>query len=61
MFWNGADFCDYCRLPLLDDDKVKVKLPLNGKTYVFALHNRNSEDCLAQTLKGLCEQFAAPQ
>lgn len=57
MFWNGKEYCDHCHLPLLDDDKVSVKIPHAGKTIVFHFHNRDSRDCLAQKLAELKEKF----
>jgi hypothetical protein len=57
MFWNGNDYCDFCGLPLLDDDKVSVKIPRGDKTYIFRYHNRNGSDCLAQKLVELKQKF----
>jgi hypothetical protein len=57
MFWNGKEYCDHCGLPLLDDDKVSVKIPRGGKTYVFHFHNRSNADCLAQKLAELKQKF----
>jgi hypothetical protein len=57
MFWNGNEYCDHCRLPLLDDDKISVKIPRKSKTFVFHFHNRHNADCLAQKLAELKKKF----
>jgi hypothetical protein len=57
MFWNGKEYCDHCHLPLLDDDKVSVKIPRGEKTYIFKYHNRTASDCLAITLAELKKKF----
>lgn len=58
MSIEGAKFCDVCGDAIGIDDIAPVRVDEGGHLAQLHLHNRHSNDCLAQKLSQLAEQYA---
>lgn len=55
------DICNFCGLPLRQNDGTAIHLEVKGKLYEYSFHNRNNSDCLALKIQELRKQFPLPQ
>jgi len=58
MSIEGVKFCDMCGGAISLHDVAPVRLEESGRMVQLHLHNRHSDDCLAQKLSELAEQYA---
>lgn len=60
MVFGTITYCDFCKQVCFPDDFTTIHLGASGEIHGFSFHNRHPSDCLAQKLRELREQFAAP-
>jgi len=58
MSIEGLKFCDVCGGAISLHDVAPVRMEDNGHLVQLHLHNRHADDCLAQKLNELAEQYA---
>ena len=58
MSIEGVKFCDMCGGAISLHDVAPVRVADNGRMVQLHLHNRHADDCLAQKLNELAEQYA---
>jgi hypothetical protein len=59
MSIEGVKFCDVCGGAIGVDDIAPVRVDEDGHLVQLHLHNRRRDDCLAQKLLQLAEQYAS--
>jgi predicted dithiol-disulfide oxidoreductase (DUF899 family) len=52
--------CEMCTLPVSQNDGTTIHLEHKGIRLSYTFHNRGPNDCLAQKIKLLREQFNQP-
>lgn len=58
MSVEGMRFCDVCGGAISLHDVAPVRVEENGHQVQLHLHNRHREDCLAQKLTEMAEEYS---
>lgn len=58
MSIEGVKYCDVCGSAIGVDDIAPIRVNEEGRLAQLHLHNRHSNDCLAQKLSHLAKQYA---
>jgi hypothetical protein len=58
MSIEGMKFCDHCGGEVYLGDVTAVKIEEDGHLAQQHFHNRHANDCLAQKLAALADEFA---
>jgi hypothetical protein len=58
MLIEGVVYCHLCGQVILPNDGMPAKAFIKGKLCQFNFHNRTPNDCIAQEIRTLEQQFA---